>query len=93
MIHEMATHGLAHGKHKEPKKHLKKFMAEELHDGTYAHEKHHGVPGEMPERGSAKDLDEVHDAMEEHMGSPNAGEEEAEGEAPEPAAAPMEEPA
>ena len=56
--------------HQPPTKH---FHVHELHDGTYHVEKDHGE-GRM-ETGSAQDLDEVHDHLEEMMGSPNEGEE------------------
>jgi hypothetical protein len=55
-----------------PRKH---FHAHELHDGTYHVERDHGE-GPM-ETGSANDLDEVHDHLEEMMGEPNEGEQEA----------------
>jgi hypothetical protein len=59
--------------HERPRKH---FHAHELHDKTYHIEKDHGE-GEM-ETASAGDLDEVHDALEEHFGGPNEGEQEGE---------------
>jgi hypothetical protein len=79
---DQAFHTLTHPRHKKaetpeehdherPRKHL---HVHELHDGTYHVEKDHGE-GEM-EAGSANDLDEVHDAVEEHFGEPNAGEQE-----------------
>ena len=54
-----------------PRKH---FHVHELHDGTYHLEKDHGE-GEM-QQASANDLDEVHDHLEEMMGTPNEGEQE-----------------
>lgn len=62
----------------EPKKQAthkptKGMHIDELHDGTYHIEKHHGNDHM---RGSATDLDDVHDALEDYFGSPNEGEEE-----------------
>lgn len=86
MDHSTAAHGLGHkSKAKEkpaPKKHLKEFHAKELHDGTFHTAAHDGKGG--VQEGSAPDVDSVHDALEAHMGTPNAGEEP---EAPAPDAA------
>src|SRR5580658_2325434 len=75
MDHELAAHALAH---KTPKKAtpkpMKEFHAKEVHDGTFHITKHSGKPGEEPKEGSATDMDQVHDALEEHMGQPNEGE-------------------
>jgi hypothetical protein len=77
---ESALHTLTHPPRKveKPKEHpaTRHFHVDELHDGTYHVEKDHGTG--MPETGSAADLDEVHDALEEMMGTPNEGEEESE---------------
>lgn len=77
MEHELAKHALSHERKKsEKKKHLKEMHVKELHDGTYHIMKHHGHPEMQPTEGSAQDLDQVHDALEEHMGDPNEGEEQ-----------------
>lgn len=75
MEYELAAHGLANMKKKMTRKHLKEMHIKELHDGSYHHTAHDGKGG-MKE-GSAKDLDEAHDALEAHMGAehPNDGEE------------------
>ena len=75
--HELARHALAHGKKHEMPKALREFHVKELNDGTYHHIKHHG-DGKPPTEGSSTELDGAHDAMEEHMGQPNDGEEAAE---------------
>lgn len=73
MEHTLAAHALAHKPVKtEAKKTLKEFHAKEVHDGSYHTAKHDGK-GAIKE-GSAKNLDEVHDQMEEHMGGPMAQE-------------------
>jgi hypothetical protein len=59
-----------HDHQPRPRKHL---HVHELHDGSYHVERDHGE-GPM-ETGSANDLDEVHDALEEMLGTPNEGEE------------------
>ena len=73
-----AFHTLTHPSRKveEPKERptVRHFHVDELHDGTYHVEKDHGVG--PPETGSATDLDEVHDHLEEMMGKPNEDEEE-----------------
>lgn len=74
MAHELATHGLAHEKAKELKKHLKEMHVRQLHDGTH-HVALHDGKGGMTEHGAA-DLDQVHDLMEEHMGDPEANPQE-----------------
>jgi hypothetical protein len=79
MEHELAKHALSHERKKsEKKKALKEMHVKELHDGTYHIMKHHGHPEQPPTEGSAQDLDQVHDAMEEHLGAdqPNEGEQE-----------------
>jgi hypothetical protein len=63
-----------HDHQPRPRKHL---HVHELHDGTYHVERDHGE-GPM-ETGSANDLDEVHDHLEEMFGEPNEGEREGEG--------------
>ena len=78
MEHELAKHALSHEHKKSKMKALKEMHVKELHDGSYHMKKMSGKPGEEPEEGSAKDLDEVHDAMEEHMGEKNQGEGEEE---------------
>jgi hypothetical protein len=75
---ESAYHTLTHPRRKveEPTKErhaVRRFHVDELHDGSYHVEKDHGVG--PPETGSATDLDEVHDHLEEMMGGPNEGEE------------------
>lgn len=70
MAHELATHGLAHEKAKELKKHLKEMHVRELHDGTHHVALHHGK-GSPPTEHSAADLDQVHDLLEQHMGTEN----------------------
>jgi hypothetical protein len=77
----MAEHVLGHkaGGEKTGKKPsvkpMKSFKAEELHDGTYGIEKHHGMsedgftPVKPVEKGSAKDVDGVIDHLHEHFGS------------------------
>jgi len=74
-----AAHTFAHPSRPKPaesKEHdrdrpLKHFHAQELHDGTY-HVKTDYGEGQM-ETGSANDLDEVHDHLEEMMGDPTEG--------------------
>ena len=80
---DSALHTLTHPHRKvedhqreAPTKPMRHFHAHELHDGTYHVEKDHGE-GPM-ETGSANDLDEVHDHLEEMMGTPNEGEQEGE---------------
>lgn len=70
MAHEVAAHGLAHAHKKPIRKHLKTFHVKELHDGTFSHEMTDGKGG--TQSGSAPDLDQVHDALQAHMGAPNA---------------------
>ena len=74
--HSFASHALAHEKAKH--KLLKELHVRELHDGSYHIVRHHGDGHPVTEH-SAKDLDHVHDHLEEHMGQPNEGEEAAEG--------------
>ena len=76
--HELAAHALSHRSGKKAEKHLKELHVKELHTGGYLVHKHSGKPGEEPTEHGAKDLDEVHDHLETHMGEPNDGEEELE---------------
>jgi hypothetical protein len=66
--HDSARDSEEYDHQPRPRKH---FHAHELHDGSYHVEKDHGE-GPM-ETGSANDLDEAHDALEEMLGSPNEG--------------------
>lgn len=73
-------HSLMHGsKGKAKPKALKEFHAKEQHDGKYHVTRGNGKG--QPIEHSAEDLSDVHQALEEHMGTPNEG--EAESEAPE----------
>lgn len=69
MYSDLADHALgvgpAKGKRVKAPKPLKKFHAEELHDGTYNFTKHHG---DSPDESGSGDLDRIHDMMEEHFG-------------------------
>ena len=58
-----------------PPKPLKEFHAKEQSDGKYHVMRHSGKPNEPAQEHSAADLDEVHDAMEEHLGGPMTDEE------------------
>ena len=51
----------------------KSMHVEELHDGTYHIMKNHG--NGQSEKGSASDLDDAHDVLEEHFGGPASEEE------------------
>jgi len=75
MESDLAAHALSHGKGAKMR-HMKEMHVKEMHTGGYHVTKHHGT--HTTEHG-AKDLDDVHDHMEEHMGEPNEGEEMAEG--------------
>jgi hypothetical protein len=78
MEHEAAGAMLGSKPKMPPKPKPRKMMhIEELHDGSYMSESHKG-DGSEPMKASHKDLDGVHDQLEEHFGSPNAGEEEME---------------
>ena len=59
-------------------KHLKEFHAKEQSDGKYHVVRSSGKPNEPTQENSAADMNEVHQALEDHMGTPNEGEEEAE---------------
>lgn len=78
---EAALHTMAHPRQKEPAydpkrlehDEVKELHVKRLHDGTFSHVLHDGT---SPAReGSTADLDDVHDAIEEHFGTPNDGEE------------------
>jgi len=75
MDHDVAASGLAHKSHKPPKPqpeaHVKK-----LHTGGYMVTKHHPA-GHTTEHG-AKNMADVSQHLEEHMGEPAQGEDEAE---------------
>ena len=78
-MHRMVEHALMKGSPKSAKpKHLKEFHAKELHDGKYHVQRHSGHPSEKPVEHTAENMNEVHQAMEEHMGQPNDGEEASE---------------
>jgi hypothetical protein len=62
---------------KEEPRVLKELHIRKLHDGSLHHTLHH--ENGMREEGSTHDLDDVHDALEEHFGEPNTDEEESEG--------------
>lgn len=84
--YELAAHALATkpGKKSAAKKHLKEFHAKELHSGGFTVHKHSGKPGEAPTEHAAPHMAALHAMMEEHMGKPNAGEDESNSPAPEP---------
>jgi hypothetical protein len=78
---DSALHTFAHphAKGREARKQdeprvLKELHIKQLHDGTFYHTLHH--ENGLREEGSTGDLDSVHDALEEHFGEPNAGEQE-----------------
>src|SRR5271168_330176 len=82
---ELAGHALAHGPIKgvsgkgpgpaHKQKVMKEMHVKEMHGGYHVTLHHGGV--EPPTEHMAHDLDTVHDHMEEHLGSPNDGEAEA----------------
>lgn len=57
-------------------KHLKEFHARQLHDGKIHVLRNHGKPGEAAHETVADNMADAHALMEEHMGEPNAGEEQ-----------------
>ena len=62
--YDLASTALGHKP--RAKKALKEMHIREMHDGSYHVMRHHG---DRPvKEGSAADLDQVHDAIEEHMG-------------------------
>ncbi len=78
---EVALHTMNHHRQKEPAKEekqadheeLKEFHVKRLHDGTFSHVLHDGTgPGR---EGSTPDLNDIHDALEQHFGTPNDAEE------------------
>lgn len=92
---KVIEHALKHGsggKHAKPK-HLKSFHAKEQSDGKYHVVRHSGNPAESANESTAENMNDVHAAMEDHLGTPNEGEAElgqgqpAVGTAPEAAAA------
>lgn len=81
---DSALHTLTHSRHKEAVKDeprsaevLKELHIRKLHDGSLHHTLHH--ENGLRSEGSTHDLDDVHDALEEHFGEPNTDEEESEG--------------
>jgi hypothetical protein len=69
----MAEHVLGkRGSKKASPKPLREFHAKELHSGGMMVTKHSGKPGEAPTEHGAKDLNAVHDLLDEHMEQPQA---------------------
>lgn len=67
MTSDLATHGLAHEKKKETKKHLREMHVKEMHSGGYIVHKHSGK-GEPPTEHGAANLKDVKAHLMEHMG-------------------------
>ena len=79
MADELVLHALKKGsKGKKAPKHLKEFSAKEQHDGKYHVKRHSGNPAESAQEHTAADMNEVHAALEDHMGAANEGEAQAE---------------
>jgi hypothetical protein len=74
----VVEHSLKGSKAPKKLKSLKSFSAKEQHDGKYHVERHSGKPGEQPMEHSAENLNAVQQALEDHLGTPNEGEEVAE---------------
>lgn len=76
---KMIEQAMKTGSKKRPApKHLKEFHAKEQSDGKYHVVRHSGKPTESAHESTAADMNEVHAALEDHMGAPNDGEAEAE---------------
>jgi hypothetical protein len=61
------------GKKSKKPKHLKEFRAKEQHDGSYHVTRHSGKPDEQPMEHSAANMNEVQQALQEHMGQGEPG--------------------
>jgi hypothetical protein len=80
---DAALHTMTHPRQKEPAKdqkeppqqheEKKEFHVTRLHDGSFHHVQRDGI--EPDKEGSAQDLDGVHEALHQHFGTPNEGEE------------------
>ena len=65
----MILNAMKRGSRKHPSaKPLKEFRAKEQTDGKYHVTRHSGKPNEPAQEHTAADLDQVHDALEEHLG-------------------------
>lgn len=76
MEHKAVAEGLKSHAPKAPKKvkHLKTFHAKEQHDGGYHVVRHSGNPKDGAMEHHAADLEAVHEALADHMGSPEESE-------------------
>jgi hypothetical protein len=72
---DLAAHGLAHKPIKQaaPPKHTPEARVKKLHSGGYTVEKMSGKPGDESTHHGAKNLDEVSQLLQDHMGAPAEG--------------------
>lgn len=76
-IMSMTASGMG-GKSEAPKKEIKEMRIRKSHSGGHIIEHHHHHPEHHPmEEHTTKNMDELHDHMEDHSGSENPGEAEA----------------
>ena len=74
---EMILHAMKQGtKKRSVPKPLKEFHAKEQSDGKYHVVRHSGKPSEPAQESTAENMNQVQQALEEHMGTPNDGEDE-----------------
>ena len=80
LAHDALSHETEKEKEPEMPKHLKEIHIKELHTGGFHVTKHSGRPGDEPTVHGAANTDALHEHIEDHMGSPNDGEEASENE-------------
>lgn len=76
----LASSALSHDadEPQEPKKEIKAMHIRKASDGSHVIEHHHVHFSHPMEEHTAKNMDELHDHLEQHWGAPNDGEQESE---------------